>query len=205
MRFSGDSAFVKPTAERLPNACTLDISEDLDTVQHWASLAVGRGSYYYFHLTEEEDEARGRTWSYSQSCTHREWWSRDSNLHLCCQPHSQQKASADGSDLIASVFCSFPTRPAFTCTEIIKLTRGWSGRNAHTIAFRKWGSIGRPFLLSQPGKEPLARGNQILFKCLIKIKRWFLHWYHDKDYKEQHENSLVYPFWIGLSSSRRMN
>lgn len=46
-------------------------------------------------------------------------------------------ASADGSDLIASVFCSFPTRPAFTCTEIIKLTRGWSGRNADTIAFRK--------------------------------------------------------------------
>ena len=48
-----------------------------------------------------------------------------------------KKASADGSDLIASVFCSFPTRPAFTCTEMIKLTRGWSGWNADTIAFRK--------------------------------------------------------------------
>ena len=31
--------------------------------------------------------------------------------------------------------------------------------------------LGDAFSLSQPGKEPLARGNQILFKCLIKIKR----------------------------------
>ena len=49
----------------------------------------------------------------------------------------KKKTSANGSDLIASVFCSFPTRPAFTCTEIIKLTRGWGGWNADTIAFRK--------------------------------------------------------------------
>ena len=49
----------------------------------------------------------------------------------------KKKTNANGSDLIASVFCSFPTRPAFTCTEIIKLTRWWGGWNADTIAFRK--------------------------------------------------------------------
>lgn len=49
----------------------------------------------------------------------------------------KKKASTNSSDLIANVFCSFLTHPAFTCTEIIKLTRGWGGWNADTIAFRK--------------------------------------------------------------------
>lgn len=59
-------------------------------------------------------------------------------------------------DLTGSVFCSFPTCPAFACTEIIKLQGAVGGVGEGgmqlLLLLENEAPLGSPFLPSQPGE-----------------------------------------------------
>lgn len=151
-KLRGDHPFICSITECLPDASTLDILSTVGTIQHWLLLATWPGSYYYLHLIEEEEEAQEKTESYSQSCTHREWWSRDSNLHLCCQPHSQEKKKVKTVWISQQAYSLlFPLAQLLLALTLLSWW-GVGGGMQILLLPENEAPLGDPFLLSQSGE-----------------------------------------------------